>query len=247
VRQRAVGERDDWDGSVVEFGGQPVACADQDQAPACLVELADGRPKAHSERARTADIGGGQVHDDQVGAGRQVAEGRAEPAERRRVERACRAQDCAEPAAVFGCRWRHDAPEVAIADPDDAVGDEAPDEDEDEDEEVPDDDVLPELDPLELALELAVPAAAALCCAAAGSTTAIAAAAATLVIPAPAVTMASLALPWRLTRRALASSGVAGVSSVDIIDTPVRRDRLLRQPGCGPEIGNPCPESLRRR
>jgi hypothetical protein len=146
---------------------------------------------------------------------------------------------------------------VATADPDDAVGADAADEDDDEDDddEVPDeDDVPPELEVaapelvlLELAtLELAVPAAAELCWAAAGSTTAIAAAAATLVIPAPAVTTASLALPWRLTRRALASTSAAA-SSVDMIDTPVHRDRLLRQPGCVTDIGNACPESLRRR
>ena len=98
----------------------------------------------------------------------------------------------------------HEAPEVATGVPDVADGEEADDE-EDEDDEDDEDEDEERLAGV-VAVELAAPAVAALRCAEAGRATAIAAAAAALSTPAPAVTAASLVLPRRLFRLALASS-----------------------------------------
>ena len=100
----------------------------------------------------------------------------------------------------------HEAPEVATGVPDVADGEEADVED-DEDEDAADEDE--ERLAGVAAVELAAPAVAALRCAEAGRATAIAAAAAALSTPAPAVTAASLVLPRRRFRLALASTAAA--------------------------------------
>jgi hypothetical protein len=136
-----------------------------------------------------------------------VAEHLAQPAKRRLVQRSSGAQNRGEPPILPGrCDARHhDAPEVATGAPDVADGAEADDEEdedeEDEDEEDEDEDPLAGV----AAVELTAPAVAAPRCAEAGRATAIAAAVAALSTPAPAVTAASLVLPRRRFRLALAS------------------------------------------
>jgi hypothetical protein len=97
--------------------------------------------------------------------------------------------------------------------PDVADGEET--DDEDDEDEVDDEDE----DPLAgvAALELAAPAAAAPRCAEAGRATAIAAAVAALSTPAPTVTAASLVLPRRRFRWAVASSAFSDSCSVAMV------------------------------
>jgi hypothetical protein len=205
IRKR---ERDDRDVGVVKLGGQLSGRADQEQAPARLLEAARGHPQVPGEHARTAHVGGGQVDDHHVGACGQLAERRTESAERRPVQRSRRARDHGEPPGLLCCRRyrRHDAPDVAMADPDVAEGADAADEDED-------DELLAGV----LAAELAVPDAAAPCWAEAGSAIAIAAALAALTTAVAAVAAASLVLPRRRFRLALASSASGDSCSVVMV------------------------------
>ena len=108
----------------------------------------------------------------------------------------------------------HEAPEVATGVPDVADGEEADVED-DEDEDAADEDE--ERLAGVAAVELAAPAVAALRCAEAGRATAIAAAVAALSTPAPAVTTASLVLPRRRFRWAVASSASSDSCSVAMV------------------------------
>jgi len=209
------GERDDRDVGVVKLGGQLSGRADKQEAPARLLKAARGHPQVHREGARTLHVGGGQVDDDHVAACGQLAERRTEPAERRPVQRSRRARDHGEPPSGLCCRGygHHDAPEVATGVPDVAAGEETDDEGDEDEVDDEDEDVLAGV----AATELAAPAAAAPRCAEAGRATAIAAAVAALSTPAPAVTAASLVLPRRRFRWAVASSASSDSCSVAMV------------------------------
>ena len=97
--------------------------------------------------------------------------------------------------------------------PDVADGEETDDEDDEDEVDDEDEDPLAGVD----ATELAAPAAAVPRCAEAGRATAIAAAVAALSTPAPAVTTASLVLPRRRFRWAVASSASSDSCSVAMV------------------------------
>jgi len=167
---------------------------------------------------RTADLGGGQVNDDHVAAGRQRAKCLGEPPDGRLVKRSRRAQGRGKPPALPELRdaRHHDAPEVATADPDVADGAETDDEDDD-------DELLVGVEAAELALLVDDVPDDVLCeaDAAAGSATAMTTAAAALAAPAPAVAAASLVFPRRRDRWARARASSADSRSGVIGRSPV--------------------------